>query len=151
MNKNEEEITILIVEDDDDDYLLTKKAFQDSSFTGALHRVKNGDELMTLLRNSSRQTPLDRKKLLLILDLNMPCKDGREALKEIKAHSNFRMIPVIVLTTSNAKADIEMTYELGASSFISKPTSFEDFAASIQLLKKYWTEVVQLPCLQDAL
>ena len=143
-NKN---LAILIAEDDDDDYLLTEKAFQDSQFEGRLYRVKDGEELMAFLCAGAAQNgSADRAMLLLLLDLNMPRKDGREALREIKSHPELRKIPIVVLTTSNSEADISSVYGLGANSFIKKPTSFEQFADFIKSLKKYWFEVVELPC-----
>ncbi|MBI4249220.1 MAG: response regulator [Elusimicrobia bacterium] len=147
MSRNDRDIVILIAEDDDDDYLLTEKAFQEADFAGSLCRVKDGEELMAFLlhKDNSAGLPADGKVLLLLLDLNMPRKDGREALKEIKSHPELRKIPVVVLTTSMAESDIVMSYELGANSLIRKPDSFEQFVDCIKLLRKYWFEVVELP------
>src|SRR5690242_14990372 len=118
--KNENNGAILIAEDDDDDYLLTKKALLDAHFSGSLYRVKDGKELMDfLLQGSSRFKEKGAGcALILLLDLNMPRKDGREALKEIKAHPDLKRMPVLILTTSKAETDIAVSYELGANSFI---------------------------------
>lgn len=142
------ECAILIAEDDDDDYLLTKKAFQESSFRGSVHRVRDGEELMKFLlpTDSSQATAqMERTCLLLLLDLCMPRKDGREALKEIKSHPGLKKIPVVVLTTSTAEADVVMAYELGANSFIKKPASFALFVEVIKSLVRYWFEFSELP------
>jgi two-component system response regulator len=150
MEKNNKDVILLIAEDDDDDYLLTKKAFQDAHFLGSLCRVKDGEELMAfLLSKHSRLSPAHGKVLLLLLDLNMPRKDGREALKEIKSHPDLKRIPVVVLTTSLSEADVIGMYELGANSFIKKPTSYGQFVDCIKEFKKYWLEVAELPCLRN--
>lgn len=142
------ECGILIAEDDDDDYLLTKKALQEASFCGSFHRVRDGEELMKfLLLAGSAQAAAGEKSslLLLLLDLCMPRKDGREALREIKSHPSLKKIPVVVLTTSTAEADIIRAYELGANSFIKKPASFGLFVEAIKSLVRYWFEVSELP------
>ncbi|HVA66039.1 MAG TPA: response regulator [Elusimicrobiota bacterium] len=148
MNTNEKDVVVLIAEDDDDDYLLTKKAFQDAGFKGSFCRVKNGVELMEALllhENISQAPGAANRPMLLLLDLNMPCKDGRETLKEIKSHPDLQKIPVVVLTTSMSEADVAMSYEMGANSFIHKPARFDHFVESVKSLKKYWFEVAELP------
>ena len=101
------------------------------------------DFLLLMGKYSSRaEAPLPS---LILLDLNMPKKDGREALQEIKAHADLRKIPVVVLTTSEAKEDITQCYELGASSYIKKPVSFDGLVKALKALKQYWFEIVELP------
>jgi CheY-like chemotaxis protein len=146
MSANAKNLAILIAEDDDDDYLLTEKAFKDCRFEGRLYRVKDGEELMAFLHAGLAQNgSAGRAGLLLLLDLNMPRKDGREALLEIKAHPELRKIPIVVLSTSNSEADISSAYSLGANSFIRKTVGLEQFADLITVLNKYWFEVVELP------
>lgn len=151
MTENTQNITLLIAEDEEDDYQLVKEALEEADFTGSLRRVKDGKELMDfLLKRNSRETPPDSEKLLLLLDINMPRKNGREALKEIKAHPALRKIPVVVLTASGGEDDISLFYELGASSYIKKPANYEQLADFIKTFKKYWLENVELPCIKPA-
>jgi two-component system response regulator len=130
---------ILYAEDDDDDYLLVCDTFKEAGFTGALTRVKDGQELMTVLSDGKAWPSL------ILLDLNMPKKDGREALKEIKSHSRLRRIPVIVLTTSRAAEDVFFCYEAGANSFVRKPIHFDMFVNIARLINEYWLETSILP------
>jgi len=144
------EIPIIIAEDDEDDYLLTMEALKEAGITVGVKWVKNGEELMDYLREMSASTPssqggLGSKPSLIILDLNMPKKDGREALHEIKTSNTYRKIPVIVLTTSKSETDIDNTYDLGVNSFIQKPVRFADFVDMIRTLSHYWFQVVKLP------
>lgn len=145
MNQKPGEATIVIAEDDDDDYFLTERALQDCRFSGQIRRVKDGQELLDLLQQAGRGDPAFKLPLLLLLDLNMPRKDGREALGEIKADARLRMLPIVVLTTSLNEADVSETYRLGASTFIRKPESFEKFQEIMATLKKFWLEVAELP------
>lgn len=140
MNELSKEIVILIAEDDPDDRLLAKEAFEESDMVSTLEFVEDGEELLEHLHRDD--TPIPD---LILLDLNMPRKDGREALREIKHNPNFRHIPVVVLTTSNSEADIFHSYDLGASSYITKPVTFEGFLNFMKALEKYWIEVVVLP------
>ncbi len=138
---------ILYAEDDDDDFLLVKDAFQESKLQTDLRRVKDGEELMNyLLRENSFK---DEEKYpwpkIILLDLNMPKKDGREALKEIKSNPQLRRVPVVVLTTSRAEEDVHRTYDLGVNSFIRKPIHFDKFVDIIKTLDKYWLEINILP------
>ncbi|MFP3869591.1 MAG: response regulator [Syntrophobacteria bacterium] len=139
--------TILMAEDDPDDRLLIKEAFEESGLTGKLCFVTDGVELMDYLRNQGQyQSPeAAPRPILILLDLNMPRKDGREALTDIKADPQFRRIPVVVLTTSRDKNDILQSYAAGASSYIPKPALFDELVNMIRILGKYWLEVVQLP------
>ena len=142
-----EPVEILLAEDDEDDYLLTRDAFKESRLLNHLSLVKDGDELMDyLLHQGAYQKPTDSPRpVMILLDLNMPRKDGREALKEIKQHPDLRRIPVVVLTTSKAEEDVVSSYELGVNSFIRKPVDFHQFTEVIKVWKRYWFEVVELP------
>lgn len=141
-------VTILMADDDEDDRLLTADALRRSRLINDIRFVVDGDDLMQYLRGegvySPGGVPAPRPGLIL-LDLNMPKKDGREALAEIKADPLLRPIPVVVLTTSSAEEDIVRTYDLGVNSFISKPVTFEGFATVMQKLAGYWFELVELP------
>lgn len=140
-------IVILIAEDSEDDYLLAKKAFKESLVINTLYRVTDGEELMDyLLRRGKYRNPEDAPRPgIILLDLNMPKKDGREALIEIKQHPDLRKIPVVILTVSKAEEDIILSYDKGANSFIRKPVTFDQFVDAIKAFKKYWLEIVELP------
>jgi CheY-like chemotaxis protein len=140
-------ISILIADDDEEDYLLTRDALAENRLANDLHFVHDGEELMEYLqhRGRYREPHLAPRPGLILLDLNMPRKDGREALREIKSDPGLRQIPVIVLTTSQAEEDIYRSYDLGANSFISKPVTFEALVALMKELGKYWFEIVELP------
>lgn len=147
MTTTKSHITIVMADDDDDDYLLTKKALKESKLLNKLHRVKDGEELLEYLRHEGAYadgTVYERPGIIL-LDLNMPRKDGREALKEIKSDPKLRNIPVVVFTTSKAEEDIYKTYELGVNSFITKPVTFDSLIKVMQTLGTYWLEIVELP------
>lgn len=139
-------ITILLADDDEEDRLMTKEALQESRLGNDLRQVVDGQDLMDYLNRrgpyAGEQTP---KPGLILLDLNMPKKDGREALREIKADEELRKIPVVVLTTSGAEEDILRTYELGVSSFIRKPVTFDGLLEAMKVLTTYWLEIVELP------
>lgn len=127
--------------------MLVHDALKESRLTNELHIVEDGEELMDYLHRRGKYSEMHNLPLpgLILLDLNMPKKDGREALKEIKAHPSLRRIPVVVLTTSKAEEDILRTYDLGVSGFIVKPVTFESFVDVIRTLGKYWFEIVELP------
>ncbi len=138
---------ILLAEDDDDDYLLTVEALHHNHFADELMRVSDGEELLQYLRHSgvyrnSEQSPAPS---LVLLDLNMPRKDGREALQEIKSDPKLRHIPIVVLTTSRADEDVIRSYQLGVNSFIKKPVTFQGLVDAMGALRRYWFEVVALP------
>ena len=144
---NRRSITILLADDDADDRMMAADALEESRLANDLKCVEDGEELMDYLRHrgkfaGSNEAP---RPGLILLDLNMPRKDGREALKEIKADPELRSIPVIVLTTSKAEEDIYRTYDLGVNSFITKPVNFESLVAVMKALGKYWFEIVELP------
>jgi len=138
---------ILMADDDDDDRLLAKDALSESQTEGRLEFVQNGEELMDYLRHQGKfENRADAPRPgLILLDLNMPLKDGREALKEIKADPELKRIPVVVLTTSKADTDIGSIYDLGANSFISKPFQFEALVKVMRNIGHYWLDTVQLP------
>ena len=140
-------VTVLMADDNPDDRFLTKEAFYEANLTNKLEFVENGEELLDYLNRSNKFSNLVGQPLpgLILLDLNMPRKDGREALKEIKSHPHFRRIPVVVLTTSKADEDVLRSYDLGVNSFILKPLSFDDFINVIKTFAKYWFEIVHLP------
>jgi CheY-like chemotaxis protein len=141
-------ITILMADDDEDDRVLTADALKRSRLINDIRFVVDGDDLMQYLRGEGAYAtggvPSPRPGLIL-LDLNMPKKDGREALAEIKGDPVLRSIPVVVLTTSKAEEDIVRTYDLGVNSFVSKPVSFEELAAVMRTLACYWFDLVELP------
>jgi CheY-like chemotaxis protein len=140
-------VVILMADDDADDRLLAKDALQECQFVQGLEFVENGEELMDYLRRRGQYAglPEERRPGLILLDLNMPRKDGREALREIRSDPELRRIPVVVLTTSRADTDIAGIYELGANSFISKPVAFDALVNVMRNVKNYWLETVELP------
>ena len=140
-------ITILMADDDADDRRLTKDALEESRLANDLRFVENGEELLQYLRHQGKFANDEEapRPGLILLDLNMPRKDGRTALKEIKADPELRQIPVTVLTTSKADEDIFRSYDLGVNSYIVKPVTFEALVDILQTLEKYWFEIVELP------
>jgi two-component system response regulator len=144
MERAVQPIIILIAEDDPDDRVLTKEAFEESRLLNEVYFVEDGEELINYLERKGEYAEAQRPNLIL-LDLNMPKKDGREALKEIKSNPDFRRIPIVVMTTSKAEEDIFRSYDCGASSYITKPVTFEGLVDVIKTLGKYWVEVVELP------
>lgn len=139
-------ITILMADDDEDDLMLTRDAFLENRFGNELKFVRNGEELMDYLNHrgvyNAENAPLPD---IILLDLNMPRKDGRESLKEIKSSSKFKSIPVVILTTSKADEDVLKSYELGVNSFITKPVTFSDMIRITKTLGDYGFEIVRLP------
>jgi CheY-like chemotaxis protein len=140
-------ITILLVDDDDEDLQMTQEALRESRLGNDLRTAHDGEELMDyLLRRAEYADAADSPRPgLILLDLNMPRKDGREALAEIKADPDLRDIPVIVLTTSKAEEDIFRTYDLGVNSFITKPVTFSGLVEAMHVVSQYWFEIVELP------
>lgn len=140
-------IEILIADDDAEDRMLIRDALNESRLHNNLQFVEDGEQLMQYLHQQGPYS--DKKKYpkpgLILLDLNMPRKDGREALGEIKSDPLLRSIPIVVLTTSKAEEDILKTYNLGVSSFITKPVNFDSLVCIMHTLKKYWFEIVELP------
>ncbi len=147
MDQRGKRITILMADDDEDDRLMMKEALGEARLADVIHFVEDGEDLMDYLHRRSAYAETDNapRPDLILLDLNMPKKDGREALKEIKRDPALRRIPIVVLTTSKAEEDIYRTYDHGASSFITKPASFEGLVGMITSLVVYWFEIVKLP------
>lgn len=147
MHTERKPIVILLAEDDPDDQLMVKEALEGNRIINNFYIVEDGVELMDYLKNKGKYSnPASAPRPgIILLDLNMPRKDGREALQEIKEDPDLCTIPVIVLTTSKVEEDILRTYNIGASSFITKPVSFEDLVEVMKILKKYWFEIVELP------
>jgi CheY-like chemotaxis protein len=147
MSGDRNAITLLLAEDDPEDRMLTREAFQESRLANRMDMVEDGEELMDYLHRRGKYAGLSSRPLpgLILLDLNMPRKDGREALKEIKSDARLRQIPVVVLTTSKAEEDIVRTYDLGVNSFITKPVSFAGLVETMKTLASYWFEIVKLP------
>ncbi|HEU4883132.1 MAG TPA: response regulator [Longimicrobium sp.] len=140
-------VTVLLADDDPDDRLLAAEALRECRVVADLRFVEDGEQLLDYLRRRGRWAdPADSPRPgLVLLDLNMPRMDGREALAEIKADPALRRIPVVVLTTSRAEADVLRSYDLGASSFITKPATFAGLVDAMRVLGRYWIETVELP------
>jgi CheY-like chemotaxis protein len=140
-------VVILMADDDQDDRQMTAEAFQECRLFNPLQFVVDGEELMDYLKRRGRFGDESAYPMpgLILLDLNMPRKDGREALREIKADPVLSDIPVIVLSTSKAEEDVAMSYRDGANSFITKPVSFSALLEVVQTLGKYWLQIVDLP------
>ena len=147
MSPSRKPITILLADDDEEDLLMTREALEQSRLGNDLRLAYDGEELMDYLLHRGRYAdPADSPVPgLILLDLNMPKKDGREALTEIKANPDIRKIPVIVLTTSRTEEDVFRSYDLGVNSFISKPVTFTGLAEAMKVLGQYWFEIVELP------
>ena len=148
MTHNAEAITILMADDDADDRLMTKEAFVENRLANDLRFVCDGAELMDYLkRRGPYSDPASSPRPgLILLDLNMPKKDGREALAEIKQDPELKRIRVVIMTTSKAEEDILRTYDLSAASYITKPVTFAGLTEVIKTIGKYWLEIVELPC-----
>ncbi|MEM5947846.1 response regulator [Spirochaetia bacterium 38H-sp] len=143
----EELVRIVYADDDEEDILLMQKALEKARVANPIDIVRDGEELLEYLRCEGRYEHLKGKKKpgLILLDLNMPRLDGREALEIIKKDANLKRIPVVVLTTSKAEEDILRTYDLGVNSFIKKPISFSSLVEIVINLSNYWFEIVELP------
>ncbi len=147
MPENHAPLAVLMAEDDPDDQKLTRKAFERAGLHYTLTMVNDGEELMAYLR---RELPFENlgkhpEPDLILLDLNMPKKDGRAALQEIRADENLRHIPIVALTTSKAEQDVLRSYQLGINSYITKPVTFDDLVKVVKPLGEYWSEIVRLP------
>jgi len=140
-------ITILMADDDEDDRLLTQDALAESRVLNELHFVEDGVELLEYLERKGKfaDKELSPRPGLILLDLNMPRMDGREALEAIKANPNLKGIPVVILTTSKQEEDMVKGYNLGAASYITKPVTFDGLVDLMKTLGKYWVEFVELP------
>jgi CheY-like chemotaxis protein len=147
MERERKAVVILVADDDEDDRLMAREALEEARLANDLRFVEDGEELMDYLRHQGRYADPEGapRPGLILLDLNMPRKDGREAIREIKADPELRQIPIVVLTTSKADEDIQRTYDLGVNSFITKPVSFGSLVDIMQTLGKYWFQIVELP------
>jgi len=145
--QNRQLVHILVADDDPDDCLLMREALQESRMANDVHFVHDGEELMSYLKRRSPYADAQRYPMpgLILLDLNMPLKDGREALMEIRQDEALRGIPVVVLTTSSNEEDVIRSYDIGVNSFITKPVSFDALLQVVQALGRYWLEIVELP------
>jgi CheY-like chemotaxis protein len=141
-------ITILICDDDEDDRMLTQQALEDAHVSNSIRFVEDGEQLLDYLYQRGRyagETGLAPRPGLILLDLNMPKLDGREALTAIKKDKSLHDIPIVVLSTSRFDEDIIRSYELGVNSFITKPVTFSGLVAAMNILGRYWLEIVELP------
>jgi CheY-like chemotaxis protein len=147
MRSERKSIVILLADDDEEDRMLACDALAESRLSNEISCVTDGEDLMDYLQRQGKYAPPAEapRPGLILLDLNMPKKDGREALREIKSDPDLRQISVVVLTTSKAEEDIYSSYDSGASSFISKPVTFEGLVDVMKGLGKYWFEIVDLP------
>jgi CheY-like chemotaxis protein len=141
-------ITILICDDDEDDRMLTRQALEDAHIANALRFVEDGEQLLDYLYQRgefSGETGAAPRPGLILLDLNMPKIDGREALQIIKGDPTIHDIPIVVLTTSGLDEDVINSYRLGVNSFITKPVTFSGLVEAMNVLGRYWLEIVELP------
>ncbi len=147
MNRHSKPITILMADDDSDDRQLTQEAFAECRLSNDLRFVEDGAELMDYLhrRDKYADPALSPRPSLILLDLNMPKKDGREVLNEIKSDPRLRQIRIVVMTTSKADEDILRAYNLGAESYVTKPVTFAALVEVVCTLGKYWLQIVELP------
>lgn len=147
MAKHGKPVTILMADDDQDDCLLVKDAFIESRLVNKLLFVEDGEDLMDYLyhRGKYADVTISPRPGLILLDLNMPRKDGREALEEIKSDPDLRSIPIVVLTTSKQEEDILRSYDVGANSYVTKPVTFNGLVEVMKSLGQYWLEIVELP------
>ena len=145
MNASTHPILVLVADDDPEDRMLIEDAFEESRLANSLEFVEDGEELLDYLhrRNGYSDPNAPPRPGLILLDLNMPRKDGREALKEIKSYPDLRQIPIVVMTASKAEEDILRTYDLGVNSFITKPVTFEGLVEVVKELGRYWFEIVE--------
>lgn len=147
MKNDKDAVIILMADDDPDDRLMAREALEEARLVNELRFVEDGEQLLDYLKRRGRFAEPDAapRPGLILLDLNMPRKSGREALAEIKADPELRSIPVVVLTTSKAEEDILRSYDLGVNSFITKPVTFDGLVEVMRSLSRYWFEIVALP------
>ena len=144
---NQQSVHVLLAEDDPDDRLLVKRAFQTAMPQSSISMVSDGEELLEYLNREGKfSDPVEcPRPSLIILDLNMPRKDGHQVLRELKSRPELRHIPVVVLTTSVSERDVTLCYQLGVNAFISKPPSFTKLKKMVRALTDFWFDVVKLP------
>lgn len=145
--QDREPLIILMADDDADDRAIAAEALREARLANELHFVEDGEKLMDYLRQTGDYSDPETapRPGIILLDLNMPRKDGREALEEIKADPDLRRIPVVVLTTSTAEEDVYRSYDLGVSGYIAKPVTFGGLVEVMRNLGNYWFELVELP------
>lgn len=139
-----EDLYILIAEDDADDRFLLQSAFTENGYNDRLHFVENGVEMISYLHNIEEKGDGGILPRFILLDLNMPKKDGREVLKELKQHERLKKIPVIVFSTTNNEQEMRRCYELGANSYITKPNSFESLIKTVAVMRNYWIKATSI-------
>ncbi|MGE5098953.1 MAG: response regulator [Deltaproteobacteria bacterium] len=147
-DKHKIPITILICDDDEDDRMLTQQALEDAHISNDLRFVEDGEQLLDYLHQRGEyagETGAAPRPGLILLDLNMPKMDGREALQVIKGDPTLVDIPIVILTTSGLDADVIRSYQLGVNSFITKPVTFSGLVEAMNVLGRYWLEIVELP------
>lgn len=137
-------IEILLVEDSKGDVGLIEEVFEDAKIRNNLRVVEDGEEAILYLRGEGKFSGVSRPDIIL-LDLNLPKKDGREVLEEVKNDEDLKNIPVVVLTTSQAEADILKSYNLHANAYVTKPVDFDQFIKVVKSIEDFWLEVVKLP------
>jgi CheY-like chemotaxis protein len=137
-------IQILLVEDSPDDILLTQEALADAKIANTLHTVMDGEAAMEFVRREGEYTEVPRPDVV-ILDLNLPKKDGRQVLREIKEDPELRQIPVIVLSTSGAAEDILGAYDQRVNAYVQKPVDFDEFIRAVRAIEEFWLTIVRLP------
>jgi CheY-like chemotaxis protein len=143
-NKIGRPVEILLVEDNPGDVDLTREALEESKLTNRVNRVEDGVEALSYLHREGKYASVRRPDIIL-LDLNLPRKDGRAVLAEIKQDPDLRRVPVVILTTSRAEEDILKSYDLHANCYISKPLDFERFTSVVRQIENFWLTIVQLP------
>jgi two-component system, response regulator len=147
MRQRGKSVVILMAEDDPDDRLLSQEALKEAHLANEMKFLDDGEELIDYLQHRGEYSDPESSPRpgLILLDLNMPRKDGREALKEIKSDPGLRSIPIVVLTTSKAEEDIIRTYDLGVSGYVTKPVTLKELINVMKVLGNYWFEIVELP------
>lgn len=148
---NKRSITILMADDDSDDRMLTERALKKNNIVNDFRWVEDGEQLLDYLNRRGEYSDPEKSPRpgIILLDLNMPRKDGREALSEIKKNESLRRIPVVVLTTSKEEEDILRSYDLGVNSYITKPVTFQGLVDAMNTIGRYWLDIVKLPQDED--
>lgn len=144
MSAPDKTVEILLAEDNPGDVMLTKKALEQGKLANKLHVVTDGVEALEFLRQEGEYADKPRPDLVL-LDLNMPRKDGQDVLKELKAEKDLRRIPVVILTSSESEEDIARSYELNANAYLTKPVDFDGFIEIVNQMENFWFKMVKLP------
>lgn len=147
MGKKRNVVTIVIADDDSEDREMIRKVFEKKHLGNPVVEVEDGEDLMDYLHRRHTYAHLQSESLpgLILLDLNMPRIDGRDALKEIKADPKLSRIPVVILTTSNSEEDVMCSYKAGANGYVVKPVTFEGFVDALGVIQRYWIEIVEVP------